>query len=308
MIKIILKFYLCLIICMCLVLAPCASLRTYAAENDSSIIKEDDTYIYYQTGVYDKLTGQYYLYEQDGYLDDENNFVLGSRNSDNRDEMSEIDGSLSEKHLEILDALGDLLDYVPKGDEQEINLEEIEKDAIPTLSDLPDSADYIQDIAQNVSTLSDVALLSDYNTYVGSISTTYLEYFRGFLGKLPYNYHYVCYRESQYVYSFVYGKDLVYDNRRFTGSNLIRVTWNTYNSGSYAINSESSFGLNTGSNMVYTDLGNDYPALVAYDGYQLIQIKWLLIIGSLSVWFTTLYKGFHRPVDKDRYSAHKNAD
>lgn len=293
---------------MCVLLAPCASIRTYAAEIDSGIIKEDDTYIYYQTGVYDKLTGQYFLYEQDGYLDDENNFVLGSRDSDNRDEVSEIDGSLSEKHLEILDALGDLLDYVPKGDEKEIELEEIEKDVLPTITDIPDSSDYIQDIAQNVSTLSDVALLSDYNTYVGAISTTYLEYFRGFLGKLPYNYHYVCYRESQYVYSFVFGTDLSYSSKRFTGSNLTRVTWNTYNSGSYGINQESSFSLNVGSNMVYTDLGNDYPALVAYDGYQLIQIKWLLIIGSLSVWMTTLYKGIHSPVDKDRYSAHKNAD
>lgn len=305
MIKSLIKTLLCLIICMCVVLAPCASLHTYASENDSSVIKEDDTYIYYHTGVYDKLTGKYYLYDEDGYLDEDNNFVLGSLDNNSDDDSNT---SLSNKHLEILDALGELLDYVPKGEEEEINIEEIENDVIPAFSDLPDSADYIQDIAQNVSTLSDVALLSDYNTYVGAISTTYLEYFRGFLGKLPYDYHYVCYRESQYVYSFVYGKDLVYDNRRFTGSNLTRVTWNTYNSGSYAINSESSFGLNTGSNMVYTDLGNDYPALVAYDGYQLIQIKWFLIVASLSVWFTTLYKGFHRPVDKDRYSAHKNAD
>lgn len=302
------KFLIESIFCMCLVLAPCASLRTCAAENDSGIIKEDDKYIYYGTGVYDKETGDYWLYDIDGYLDDNNNFVLGSLDDNNSDEVSGVDSNLSENHLAILDALGSLLDYVPKGDEEEIDIDELMDDNKLTNSDLPDSEDYIQDIAENVSLLSDVAVLSDYNTYVGAISTTYLEYFRGFLGKLPYNYHYVCYRESQYVYSFVFGSDLSYSNKRFTGSNLTRVTWNTYNSGSYGINTEGSFSLNTGNNMVYTDLGNDYPALVAYDGYQLIQIKWALIIGGLVVWFTTLYKGFHRPVDKDRYSAHKNAD
>lgn len=288
-------------ILLCFAFALCATRSiTVCAEG----LREDEFYIYYETGVYDKTSGEYYYYDVDGYLDDNNNFVLGSSSGDDNSELSEIDGSLSEKHLEILDRLGELLDYVPSGNEEEINIDDIDiiKD------DLPDDSDYIQDIAENVNTLSDIALLSDYNTYVGAISSTYLEYFRGFLGKLPYNYHYVCYRESQYVYSFVFGEELEYSNHRFWGSGLTRVTWNTYNSGSYAVNTETSFGLNTGSNMVYTDLGTDYPALVAYDGYQLIQIKWLLLIGALSIWITTLYKGFHRPVDKDRYSAHKNAD
>lgn len=288
------------ILCFVLALCACRSI-TVKADNE----REDEHYIYYETGVYDKDTGDYLLYGVDGYLDDNDNFILGMPNNDVSSDSS--DSTLSDEHLKLLESLGALLEYMPTGDEEEINIDDI--DIIQDYKDdIPDTSDYIQDIAQNVSSLSDIALLSDYNTYVGAISTTYLEYFRGFLGKLPYNYHYVCYRESQYVYSFVFGKELQYNNHRFTGSNVIRVTWNTYNSGSYAVNTESSFGLNTGSNMVYTDLGVDYPALVAYDGYQLIQIKWLLLIGALTVWMTTLYKGFHRPVDKDRYSAHKNAD
>lgn len=287
---------------LCFVLALCAS-RSITVKADNE--REDEYYIYYETGVYDKETGDYLYYGIDGYLDDNDNFILGMPNNDNNNTVS--DSTLTDEHLKLLESLGALLDYMPSGDEEEINIDDI--DIIKDFKDdLPDTSDYIQDIAQNVSSLSDIALLSDYNTYVGAISTTYLEYFRGFLGKLPYNYHYVCYRESQYVYSFVFGESLEYSNHRFSGSNVTRVTWNTYNSGSYAVNTESSFGLNTGSNMVYTDLGRDYPALVAYDGYQLIQIKWLLLIGALTVWMTTLYKGFHRPVDKDKYSAHKNAD
>lgn len=288
------------VLCFALVLCTAHSIVVSASE-----LKEDENYIYYETGVYDKSTGEYFLYEDidsdgegDGLLDSDNDGDI----LDGGEQLEHP--SLSDEHLSILDALGELLDYVPSGEEEELELDELEDDV---LSDAPDDSDFIEDIAQNVSLLSDIALFSDYNTYAGAISPTYLEYFRGFLGKLPHHYHYVCYRESQYVYSFVFGDDLSYSGKRFVGSGLTRVTWNTYNSGSYGINHESSFTLNAGSNMVYTDLGTDYPALVAYDGYQLIQIKWVLLISVMSFWMISLYKGYRRKSDVDKKYSHVNS-
>ena len=99
-----------------------------------------------------------------------------------------------------------------------------------------------------------------YDTFYGSISGTYLEYMRGYLSKLPPDAHYVGARVGQYDYVFAYGDGLVYDGGSFSGAAMV-IRWNTYNNGSMYQAYDSSFHLDPGSYLVYSDLSDRYPSL-----------------------------------------------
>ena len=288
------------VICFALTLCVAQNITVCASE-----LNEDEFYIYYDSGVYDKASGEFFPYE-DNDDDTSDGDLDSSDNNNSSDGESVTEPSLSDKHLEILDKLGSLLDYVPTGDEEEVYLDDDDFE-IDFSSESPSDYELIEDIASNVSAMSDIMLLSQYDTYYGSISSTYLEYMRGFLGKLPFNYHYVAYRQSQYVYSFIFGDDLSYANGYFSGSNVTHIAWDTRNNGSYNVSSESSFGLTAGTNMVYTDLGTDYPSLMQYGEYQAIQLKWIILITVLSLWMISLYKGYRKYGDKDKKYAHVNS-
>lgn len=138
--------------------------------------------------------------------------------------------------------------------------------------------------------------LADYDTYYGSISSTYLEYMRGYLSKLSPDDHYVGARVSQNEYIFAYG-DIEYNNKYFTGYNVRVITWNTQNNGSFNSAIQSSFFLDSGSYLVYTDLGFDYPALASSSDISLRQIVYFI---AISITFYIAGQLFVRKVSRSR--------
>lgn len=136
----------------------------------------------------------------------------------------------------------------------------------------------------------DIDFFSSYDTYYGSIGSTYLEYMRGFLPKLRFDQHYVASRVSQYDYIFAYGRGLDFDGSVFTGTNITVVTWNTRNSGSYMVSVEDTFTLNPRSFLVYSDLSVIYPTLADLSGFTLRQVLILLSIFCLAITIDHMYQ------------------
>jgi len=119
--------------------------------------------------------------------------------------------------------------------------------------------------------------LADYETYYGSISTTYVEYFRGYISKLQPSEHYVAARTGQYEYIFAYGADLQYDGT-FTGSDVYVVRISTQNYGTFSGGIETTFSLDPGAYLVYSDLSPLYPSLATSGDVSLRQIVFVLAI------------------------------
>lgn len=109
-----------------------------------------------------------------------------------------------------------------------------------------------------------IMLLSAYNdVYDGTISSTVVTYMKGIVARFSPSVHYVLFRESQYGYRLVYGKDLSVSGNVFTGTDCNYVY---YDSRHYTVTEgyEGSFSLNVSSYTVYTDLPSMYPML--YEG------------------------------------------
>lgn len=128
-----------------------------------------------------------------------------------------------------------------------------------------------------------------YDTYYGSISSTYLEYMRGYLSKLPPDAHYVGARVGQYDYVFAYGADLVYNGSSFSGAATV-IRWNTYNTGTMYETYDPNFYLAPGSYLVYSDLSGKYPALASSSDMTLRQILILLTIFCLCLTIDHMYQ------------------
>lgn len=131
--------------------------------------------------------------------------------------------------------------------------------------------------------------LADYETYYGTISTTYVEYFRGYLGKLQPGEHYVAARTGQYQYIFAYGAGLAYDGA-FSGDDVMVIRFNTQNNGSFEAGIETTFSLDPGSYMVYSDLSDRYPGLETSGDISLRQI---VFVAALIVVFYTASQFMH---------------
>lgn len=124
---------------------------------------------------------------------------------------------------------------------------------------------------------------SDYNVYNGAISSTYLEYMRGYLPKLDWDEHYVAARVSRYDYIFAYSANLTY-NGVFTGTDVVVVKFNTSQDyAAFSVTVEPSFSLSVGSNLVYSDLTHQFPSLADSSAVSLRQIVVFLAI-SVTVW------------------------
>lgn len=110
---------------------------------------------------------------------------------------------------------------------------------------------------------------SSYTAYDGTFSTTYLEYFKGMVYKLPSDAHYVVFRGSQYDYYLAYNTDWTVNGTRFNGVGLTTIIRYSTQNGNYILstNTDSSFTLNASDDLIYTDLADTYPALV--DAHQL---------------------------------------
>lgn len=100
----------------------------------------------------------------------------------------------------------------------------------------------------------------------GSLSTTYITYFKDILSGTPLKDNYIAFRSGQYSYSLVVG-ELKYENGTISlnspGKEYKFYTENTgYNSQYYYDVSElKTFSLNTGNSILYSDIG-DYPELI----------------------------------------------
>lgn len=147
-----------------------------------------------------------------------------------------------------------------------------------------DSSFSSSEFSELLSLLSDdIELRSSYNSYYGSISSTYVEYFRGYLSRLGFYDHYVCSRVSQYDYIFAYG-DLTFSGGIFSGSDIMVVTFSTRDNGTFSSGLQSSFSLNPHSYLVYTDIDSPYPSLATSADMSLRQV--VFFIGILVTFYT----------------------
>lgn len=146
----------------------------------------------------------------------------------------------------------------------------------------PESFDTDISVSDN-SVNYNVDLYNNYDVYDGSISSTYLEFMRGFLPKLDWDEHYVAARVSRYDYIFAFSASLAYDGV-FTGSDVVVVRWNTSQDyAAYTVSVEPSFSLSVNSNLVYSDLTHQFPSLADSSAVSLRQIVVFLAI-SVTVW------------------------
>lgn len=120
-------------------------------------------------------------------------------------------------------------------------------------------------LEQDVDTLSmEVAALSaavsDYN-----LGTTNLTIFEGVVEKVPFGYHYVYWRDSEYRYCLAVGP-LTVSGTRFSSAEPVTVyTYERhYSSGdsyyTWSVSTDNVFSLSCGSRLVYSDIGH-YPAI-----------------------------------------------
>lgn len=251
--------------------------------------EEDGGYEYYEDDTQDSANGEGY---ETGDLVSDSDIPDSvssdeSADSDSISSESEIlgsfgqqDNAVSDLYLKLLQDLSNVGLNLSTDDPDEI-LEDEESENVESVVfpvNEPLSVDSLTIDA------NDVVLYSNYSTYYGAIGSTYIEYARGFLPKLKPKEHYVLARVGQYDYIFAYGEELNYDGSRyFSGNDIVVIRWNTYNNGSYSFGNESSFSLNAGSYLVYSDLGSYYPSLADTSDITSRQILYLLVIASI-VW------------------------
>lgn len=174
------------------------------------------------------------------------------------------------------------LDYVPSPVSGEVNDSDFEtwQEMLASPSDAsPSSATY------------NIQVMSSYSgVYDGSISTSVLTYFRGMTEKLPPSSHYVLFRQSQYIYRLVYGENLVCNGNRFTGTDMMYITYDTRD---YVLSSgnEGTFSLSAGSYIVYSDIGDIYPVLV--EGVKNYEFKALLFLCTMYLLFVIVRSFFN---------------
>lgn len=105
-----------------------------------------------------------------------------------------------------------------------------------------------------------------YASYTPSygVGTTNLEIFKGLTYRLPYGTHYVYFRADQYNYYLAYSSSLTLSGSTFTGTGVTLVNYNTYyttgGQPTFSTQTQSTFTLNAGNYLVYSDLGS-YPEL-----------------------------------------------
>lgn len=107
--------------------------------------------------------------------------------------------------------------------------------------------------------------------YQGTISSTYLNYFKDMCVNIKFDDDYVLYRSSENEYTMVVG-DLNYENKVFSGSNCVSYTIKNNSSGytsthhSFIKSTSNSFSLSVDDYLVYSNLGG-YPDIITEEGY-----------------------------------------
>lgn len=127
----------------------------------------------------------------------------------------------------------------------------------------------------------------------GTLSTTYVTYFRDIVSGIGFNDNYIAFRSGQYSYTMVVG-DLEYNKGSFTlndtGTEYVFTTSSGYNSqNSYTVNSIGNFSVSVGDNIIYSDLGN-YPQLVERGAKYEIFTAVLLCVVCVAVVFGRFFR------------------
>ncbi|MDO4261340.1 MAG: hypothetical protein Q4C82_04620 [Eubacteriales bacterium] len=144
-------------------------------------------------------------------------------------------------------------------------------------------------IVEPVEEETELEVMSLTGSYAGTISDTYLSYFRGIVQKLKSSEHYLVYRSGQYSYTMVYGEDVALSGSRFSGSGSVVTIYrdsSSYSSDWYVEYSEDSLSLDAGTLFVYSDLGM-YPTLK--EGGSALEFSALLF----AVGFAVVYSVCH---------------
>lgn len=109
------------------------------------------------------------------------------------------------------------------------------------------------------------AQAASYTPYEGTISSTYITYFKDIVSGIGFNENYVAFRSGQYDYVLVVG-DLEYSGTTFTlndtGTIYTFTTSGNYNSyTSYDVQEISDFSMSPSDKIIYSDLGQ-FPQLL----------------------------------------------
>lgn len=119
----------------------------------------------------------------------------------------------------------------------------------------------------------------------GTISATYLQYFKDMLVKLPYGTKYVFFRVNNYEYRMVYGDAIEYSDGVFSGSDLNYIRYyRTSSSSIYKLESgyEGGFQLTTNGYLVYSNVGDLYPDMNGgVYSHALYACLFVLVVGFL---------------------------
>lgn len=118
----------------------------------------------------------------------------------------------------------------------------------------------------------------------GTISSTYLTYFKDIVSGIKFTDNYVAFRSGQYSYTMVVG-DLEYNNGVISlnseGKEYVFASRSIsgYNQQyGYEVNNINNFSITCGDNIIYSDVG-DYPQLIERgDRYEILTLFLLCIV------------------------------
>lgn len=158
---------------------------------------------------------------------------------------------------------------------------EVDTEYVPIAIDtndeqLPSQTVDLEALAALIEPLSNYDQSSQY-----PVGTSNINIFAGLVSKVPFGQHYVYWRDGQYSYKFAYG-DLELSGTVFKGDVTIVTYASTGGSSSYytwSSSADSSFTLNAGGRLVYSDLGN-YPGLSDREVIRYVETLTLIVAGG----------------------------
>lgn len=135
---------------------------------------------------------------------------------------------------------------------EETELEETTPEQVEIANESPIAVVLVEE--EEISTF---ALTGD--AYAGTINTTYLEYFKGYVDDLPYNMDYLLYRPDNTSYLLFYADDLQETEGVFTGTGSFVELYSS--NGTYISRGDDTISVDVGTAPVYSSLVG-YPDLI----------------------------------------------
>lgn len=126
-------------------------------------------------------------------------------------------------------------------------------------------------------------LATTHEVYDGSLSNTYVQYFRDIISDIGIREHYVAFRSGQYSYTLVvgvlsYNESTIHLETGETAKEYTIATDNGYNNTlTYTTKEITEFSLTPNDRLIYSDMGN-YPQLI--DRGQKYEILTTILLGT----------------------------